>query len=100
MKCYEYEFRSMFVRELYGSTTGNSSASALHLTNVEELKIQPSDSVPSTLIFIHSPSSLRPTGAIVSPFDKMAIGENVVLGPLRTFSVIALTLQSSDALKF
>src|SRR5215216_6903686 len=84
----------------YGLMTGRTSTSPSQDTNSSELKTQPSFSLPSILILIHSPSGLRPSGSMISPLDKKVNEENVVLGPIRTFNVNALTVHVRDASTF
>src|SRR6266498_2029492 len=83
----------------YGLMTGKSSTDALQERNPEELTTQPWSSVPLILILSHSLSALRPTGSIVSPFDRKAKEENALLGPLRTFNAWASTLQAIETWK-
>src|SRR5687767_6180053 len=84
-----------------GLTMGKKSILGVQDRNHPVRPTKPEPSLPSMFILIHSPSGLLPSASTVSPFEMTAICENVLLGPLLTFSVPSLTtVQVKDNSRF
>src|SRR5215207_2283370 len=82
---------------IHGLTMGKRSILGVQDRNPSVTPTQPGSSLPSTFILIHNPSGLLPSASTLSPFERTAICENVLLGPLRTFRVPSLaTVQVKD----